>query len=174
MSIQNNKPGPDDSQEELDEDQNKPTPGSEDDTDQVDDDDLEDDLDEDDFDPKKALKKIRKQNSELKGLRSRAQEAEKKVNQTAEEKDKAITDLQTQLLRERVGRKTGLPDQLVERLKGDDEESMLKDAEALLEVFAKSRPPQQKPHEQLRGGGRPESEPDETDLRKIGARMFDR
>ena len=127
-----------------------------------------------DFDPKKALSKIRKQNSELKNLRDRAKQAEAKVEQTSEDKDKEIADLQTQLLRERVGRKTGLPDQLVERLNGDDEESMLKDAEDLLEVFAKSRPPTAKPHEQLRGGGRPESEPVEQDVRKIGARMFDR
>ena len=131
-------------------------------------------LDADDFDPKKALAKIKKQNSELKNLRDRAKQAEQKVEQTSEEKDKEISDLRTQLLRERVGRKTGLPDQLVERLNGDDEESMLADAEALLEVFAKSRPPSSKPHEQLRGGGRPESEPEETDVRKIAARMFDR
>ena len=131
-------------------------------------------LEGDNFDPKKVLAKIKKQNSELKNLRDRAKQAEAKVEQTSEDKDKEISDLQTQLLRERVGRKTGLPDQLVERLNGDDEESMLKDAEDLLEVFAKSRPPTAKPHEQLRGGGRPESEPVEQDVRKIGARMFDR
>ena len=138
-------------------------------------DDAEDDFStESDFDPAKVLKKLRKQNSELKNLRDRAKQAEQKVEQTSEDKDKEISNLQTQLLRERVGRKTGLPDQLVERLKGDDEESMLKDAEDLLEVFTKSRPPTAKPHEQLRGGGRPESEPVEQDVRKIGARMFDR
>lgn len=165
------------SQEDADEnDQNKPDADQNaDSADQVDDTDDGDEQElEVDFDPKKALSKIKKQNSELKGLRTRAQEAEKKVGQTTEEKDKEISDLQTQLLRERVGRKTGLPDQLVERLNGDDEESMLADAESLLEVFAKSKPPSTKPQEQLRGGGRPESEPDVTDVRKIAARMFDR
>lgn len=165
------------SQEDKDEDKNKPDTDQEGDpADQVgdlDDGDEQDEL-EVDFDPKKALSKIRKQNSELKGLRARTQEAEAKVNQTAEEKDKAISDLQTQLLRERVARKTGLPDQLVERLNGDDEESMLTDAESLLEMFAKTGPPSSKPHERLKGGGRPDNEPEETDVRKIAARMFDR
>ena len=126
------------------------------------------------FDAKKALAKIRKQNSELKGLRARAQEAEQKANKTSEEKDREIGDLQTQLLRERVARKTGLPDQLVERLNGDDEEAMLTDAESLLEMFAKTAPPSTRPHERLKGGGRPEDEPEETDVRKIAERMFRR
>lgn len=169
----------DESQVDDDQDgqQNKPEVDSEgnpvNDGDKPDDiDDIE--LDGEDFDPKKVLAKIKKQNSELRNLRERAKEAESKVEKTSEDKDKEISKLQTQLLRERVGRKTGLPDQLVERLNGDDEESMLKDAEGLLEVFAKSRPPTTKPHEQYRGGGRPESEPVETDLSKIGARMFGR
>lgn len=173
MSDQD-KPEVNESQEDLDD---QPKTNSEDDPaakagepDETDD--LE--LDGSDFDPKRVLAKIRKQNSELKNLRDRAQEAEKKVEQTSEDKDKEISDLQTQLLRERVGRKTGLPDQLVERLNGDDEESMLADAESLLEVFAKTGPPSDKPHERLRGGGRPETEPEETDVRKIAARMFDR
>lgn len=177
MSDQD-KPEVDESQVDDDQDgQNKPDVDSEgnpiNDGDKPDESD-DNELDADDFDPKKALAKIKKQNSELKNLRDRAKQAEAKVEQTSEDKDKEIQDLQTQLLRERVGRKTGLPDQLVERLNGDDEESMLKDAEDLLEVFAKSRPPSSKPHEQLRGGGRPESEPEETDVRKIAARMFDR
>ena len=177
MSDQD-KPEVDESQVDDDQDgQNKPDVDSEgnpiNDGDKPDEsDDIE--LEGDNFDPKKVLAKIKKQNSELKNLRDRAKQAEQKVEQTSEDKDKEISNLQTQLLRERVGRKTGLPDQLVERLKGDDEESMLKDAEDLLEVFAKSRPPTAKPHEQLRGGGRPESEPVEQDVRKIGARMFDR
>lgn len=177
MSDQD-KPEVDESQVDDDQDgQNKPDVDSEgnpiNDEDKPDEsDDIE--LDGDNFDPKKVLAKIKKQNSELKNLRDRAKQAEAKVEQTSEDKDKELNELRTQLLRERVGRKTGLPDQLVERLNGDDEESMLKDAEDLLEVFAKSRPPTAKPHEQLRGGGRPESEPVEQDVRKIGARMFDR
>ena len=178
MSDQDNKIV--ESQVDDDEGQNNPDskPDSKPEGDPADQaDDLEgadDDLDGDTFDPKKALAKIKKQNSELKNLRDRAKQAEAKVEKTSEDKDKELNELRTQLLRERVGRKTGLPDQLVERLKGDDEESMLKDAEDLLEVFTKSRPPTTKPHEQLRGGGRPESEPEETDVRKIAARMFDR
>lgn len=177
MSDQD-KPEVDESQVDDDQEgQNKPDVDSEgnpiNDGDKPDEsDDIE--LDGDNFDPKKVLAKIKKQNSELKNLRDRAKQAEAKVEKTSEDKDKEISDLQTQLLRERVGRKTGLPDQLVERLNGGDEESMLKDAEDLLEVFAKSQAPNTKPRENLRGGGRPESEPVEQDVRKIGARMFDR
>lgn len=117
------------------------------------------------------LDKVRKQNSELKNLRARAKEAEAKAS-TADDKDKQIAELQSTLLRERVARKSGLPDKLVERLVGDDEESLMADAEALLELFAKKSPPSSKPSEALRGGGRPEQEPEETDVSKIGARMF--
>lgn len=133
-----------------------------------------DEQDEDTFDPKRALRKIKKQNSELRNLRERAQEAEQKVNQTEQEKDQEIASLRSELLRSRVGLKTGLPEQVISRLKGDTEEEMLEDAESFMELFQKNRPPAPKPTEALRGGGRPETEPEETDLSKIADRMFSR
>lgn len=135
----------------------------------------QDDSDADEsFDAREALKKIRKQNSELKSLRARAKEAEQKANQSTEEKDRELSMLKSELLRTKVGAKTGLPEQIVERLKGDTEEEMLADAESFLEVVSPKRPPSQKPAEALRGGGRPAEEPEETDLSKIAERMFDR
>lgn len=135
----------------------------------------QDDSDADEsFDAREALKKIRKQNSELKSLRARAKEAEQKANQSTEEKDRELSMLRSELLRTKVGAKTGLPEQIVERLKGDTEEEMLADAESFLEVVSPKRPPSQKPAEALRGGGRPAEEPEETDLSKIAERMFDR
>lgn len=135
----------------------------------------QDDSDADEsFDAREALKKIRKQNSELKSLRARAKEAEQKANQSTEEKDRELSMLRAELLRTKVGAKTGLPEQIVERLKGDTEEEMLADAESFLEVVSPKRPPSQKPAEALRGGGRPAEEPEETDLSKIAERMFDR
>lgn len=125
------------------------------------------------FDAPEALKKIRKQNSELKNLRERARTAEQKA-EGVEDKDKEIQSLRSEILRTKVGAKMGLPDQLVERLKGDTEEELLADAEQFLEFISPKRPPQQKPTEALRGGGRPAEEPEETDLEKIGDRMFGR
>lgn len=129
---------------------------------------------EDSFDAQAALKKIRQQNREVAKYRHRAKEAEAKVDQTAEEKDRELSMLRSELLRTKVGAKTGLPEQIVERLKGDTEEEMLADAESFLEIVSPKRPPSQKPAEALRGGGRPAEEPEETDLSKIAERMFDR
>lgn len=137
--------------------------------------DQRDDLDTgESFDAQEVLRKIRKQNSELKSLRARAKDAEQKANQSTEEKDRELSSLRVELLRTKVGAKTGLPEQIVERLKGDTEEEMLADAESFLEIVSPKRPPSQKPAEALRGGGRPAEEPEETDLSKIAARMFDR
>lgn len=125
------------------------------------------------FDATKAAEKIRKLQSESKNLRTRAKQAEDKAA-GVEEKDSRISTLEAELLRERVARKLSLPDELVDRLRGDDEDSMLADAEKLVELLAPRRPSSQRPVEKLRGGGDPDREPEETDLSKIGARMFHR
>jgi hypothetical protein len=137
------------------------------------DDDSKDDW-RNDFDPEKAREKIRKQNSELKGLRNRAKEAEEKAK-GADEKDQQISAQEATILRYEVAFDLGLPKELASRLRGNDREEMLKDAEALLELVSTGkRPPTKRPAENLRGGGEPEREPEETDLSKLGARMFRR
>ena len=107
-------------------------------------------------------------------LLSKLDHATADLDRLREEKDQEIASLRSELLRSRVGAKTGLPEQVVSRLKGDTEEEMLEDAESFMELFQKSRPPAPKPTEALRGGGRPETEPEETDLSKIADRMFSR
>ena len=66
-----------------------------------------------------------------------------------------------------------MTNELIDRLRGDDEESMLADAEKLVGLL-KPPAPRRKPTETLRGGGEPDTEPEETDLAKLGARMFRR
>jgi hypothetical protein len=118
-----------------------------------------------DFDPDKAAERIRKIQSENKNLRERAKTAEKKA-EGADEKDQRITSLEAELLRERVGRRLNLPDELVDRLRGNNEEEILADAEKLVAIVSKPTPGGGKPSERLRGGGEPDQEP-EPDLRKL-------
>lgn len=118
-----------------------------------------------DFDADKAADRIRKYQSENKNLRERAKAAEAKAA-GVDEKDSTISKLQGELLRERVGRRLNLPDELVDRLRGDNEEDILADAEKLVAIVGKSSGGSTRPTERLRGGGEPDSEP-EPDLRKI-------
>jgi len=124
----------------------------------------DDDPGEDNFDPKRALSKIRKLNSENKNLREREKAAEGKVS----ESDKRIADLESELLRVRVGAKLGLPEELIDRLKGNSSEEILADAEKLLALVGGSKPPTQKPSTALRGGGDPATPP-EDDPKQIVA-----
>ena len=117
------------------------------------------------FDADKAADRIRKLQSEAKNLRERAKAAEQKAA-GVDEKDQRITSLQAELLRERVGRRLGLPDELVDRLRGTSEDEILADAEKLVAIVGKPAPGGGKPSERLRGGGEPDTEP-EPDLRKI-------
>jgi len=131
----------------------------------------EDDKDEA-WDPERAKRKIGKVNSENKALRERATTAEKKAA-TADELAQENGGLKATVLQLEIGYELGLPLAIAKRLQGSTREEMLADAEALVELVAPTkRPPTNRPTETLRGGGQPEREPEETDTRKIGARMF--
>lgn len=130
-------------------------------------------VEDDKFDPDRALAKIKKLNSEAENLRKRAKEAEDKAA-GSDEKDTRIKALEAENLRIRVGAKHGLPEELIERLRGESEEEILADAEKLLAFVTPRRPPTDKPAEHLRGGTAPTAEPEETDVSKIGERMFRR
>lgn len=137
-------------------------------------DDPQEPSDGDRFDPDKALEKIRKLNSEAANLRKRLKETESKAA-NAGEKDTRITALEAENLRLRVGAKHGLPAALIDRLQGVTEEEILADAEKLLDLVSPTkRPPTARPTERLRGGTEPTQEPEETDVSKIGERMFRR
>lgn len=116
------------------------------------------------FDADKAAERIRKLQSEAKNLRERAKTAEQKAA-GADEKDQRISSLEGELLRERVGRRLNLPDELVDRLRGNSEEEVLADAEKLVSIVGKT-PGTKRPTETLRGGGDPDEDP-APDLRKI-------
>lgn len=126
-----------------------------------------------DFDATKALEKIRKLNSENKNLREAKKVAEEKAA-GSDEKDKRVLALEAEVRRVRIGAKHGLPEELIDRLRGDTEEEILADAETLLALVARRTPPTGKPTEHLRGGGGQPAEPDETDPDKIAERMFRR
>jgi hypothetical protein len=133
----------------------------------------EDDRDEA-WDPERARRKIGKVNSENKALRERATAAEKKAA-SAQDLEQENGGLKATVLQLEVGYELGLPLAIAKRLQGSTREEMLADAEALVELVAPAkRPPSNRPAEQLRGGGNPEREPEETDLKKLGARMFER
>lgn len=130
------------------------------------DDDNKDDAD--DFDPARALSKIKKLNSENRQLRAAKKAAEGKAA-GSDEKDSRIKTLEAENLRIRIGARHGLPDELIDRLKGDTEEEILADAEKLLAIVAGRKPPTQRSKETLRGGGNPQVEVEETDPRKLAA-----
>ena len=106
------------------------------------------------LDPDKSLEKIRKLNSEAAALRKRAKDAEEKA-QNAEGTGERVTALEAENMRLKVAVKLNgaLPEDLIERLRGDTEEEMLKDAETLLAHFERRKPPTQQSREKLRGGG---------------------
>lgn len=125
------------------------------------------------WDPERAKRKIAKLNSEAANLRKRLTEAPKAEDAAA--KDKRITDLEAASLRYEVALDLELPKQVAKLLQGSNRDEMVAHAEELLELFSPAkRPATRRPAEQLRGGGDPEREPDETDIKKLGERMFSR
>lgn len=104
------------------------------------------------FDSEKALAKIRKANAEAQALRARAKEAETKAA-TAEALAARVPELEATLVRERVARRLGLPDELVDRLRGATEAEVLADAESLVKLVTPKAPPKSaKPVESLQTG----------------------
>ena len=126
------------------------------------------------FDAAKALAKIKRINSENANLRAAKKAAEEKAAKV-DEKDARITALEVDLLRVRTGAKLGLPDKLIDRLRGTTEEEITADAEELLKVVAGRVPPSQRPQD--RAGGTPAgggSGEKVESLDDIAARMFRR
>lgn len=104
------------------------------------------------FDETRAREKIKKANAEAASLRKRlkeleplaakVQEAEQSKLSTEERFAQQITEATTRaeraearILRMSVARAAGLPDDLADRLQGDDEEALTADAERLAELF---------------------------------------
>jgi hypothetical protein len=127
------------------------------------------------WDPEKAREKIRKANAEAKALRERAKTAETSVG----DKDRRISELESTLLREKVGRKLGLEDdddsrEFLDRLKGSTEEEILADAEKLLGLMQSrgqknNPPPGRRPSEDIKGGRDSEVVYENDDPAKLAA-----
>ncbi|AHI04378.1 hypothetical protein CFAL_12020 (plasmid) [Corynebacterium falsenii DSM 44353] len=132
----------------------------EDDDSQVDDDSSDDDDDEDDSprdeDIQKLIRKNRKTNRENQKLRERATAAEHKLAQFM------------------AAQETGLPADMALRLQGSTPEELKADAEKLKELFSNRRfVPGGLPGDGVRFGS-DEGDSTETDLTKIGARIYER
>lgn len=122
---------------------------------------------EDAWDADRALAKIRKLNSEIRATKERLKAAE----ETAKEGDPRVGELETKNLHLRVGLRLGLPEELIDRLRGSTEEEVMEDAEGLLALVNPKRPTDGRPKQRLRGGTEPAQEPEETDPRKLAAQV---
>jgi hypothetical protein len=110
------------------------------------------------FDEARAREKIKKTNAEAAALRKRVKalevfeqqaqaaeqaklsDSERFTAQLAEATKRAET-AEKLLLRTTVARRAGLPDELVDRLVGDDEEALEADAQRLAELFGEKQAP---------------------------------
>lgn len=87
---------------------------------------------------------------------------------------KRVAELEFDQMRRDVAADKGLPAKFARRLTGTTREELEADADDLLDTLPKPEPKTpltQKPKESLRGGGRPDEEPEETDPRKLAARI---
>lgn len=135
----------------------------------------------------------RKKNSENRNLRARLKELEplaqkaKELEEATKSESEKLSERLTkaeqaaaETLKLRVALRKGLTEVQAKRLVGATEEELEADAEELLASFGggegdKPKPRVSgKPREKLRGGNDPDEEPEETDVRKLGARMFSR
>lgn len=134
--------------------------GSESESREDDDEAGDDDGADDTFDAARALAKIKKANSEAKTQRERAK--------AAEDRAKGLEPAKREAAEQRVARRLGLPDtkevdEFLSRLKGETVDELAEDAEKLLSLMApkdEKKSTTTRPKERLRGGGKPDDEPD--------------
>lgn len=144
--------------------------------------------------PKWARDALSKANKEAASYRKKAQEAEPilKKYQESEDAKKSETERLTanltaaeeraksaelKHLKLEIGLAKGLTAAQCKRLTGETQEELEADADDLIEAFGGSKSKDDKgklsgrPREKLRGGGDPEDEPEETDPRKLAAKI---
>lgn len=131
-----------------------------------------------DFSPNKAYRRIREQARSIEQLKKAAQDAEqnakRNANSVVDDLTKERDSIAQENLRLSVGYELGLPLALAKRLSGGTREELIADAEELVKIAGGGPVRPRKPVEALRAGGEGDREPEETDLQKIGARMFRR
>lgn len=150
------------------------------------------------FDAERAKEKIAKANREAEALRKRLKELEAKAAKLDElenagkselerltaqtqEAERKAQEAEARALRLEVAANKGLTPAQAKRLVGSSVEELEADADELLATFAPADPgdpkptPSGKPREQLKpGSGDPDEPVAETDVRKLGERMFAR
>lgn len=119
------------------------------------------------WDADRARTKIRKLNAEIRKTKEKLRAQEEAANNPNPETQAEVAKLQAENLRLRVGARLGLPDELIDRLRGDSEEAVLEDAEKLLALITPSRPSDGRPKPRVSGGTEPAVEREETDPRKL-------
>lgn len=159
------------------------------------------DADQDDADPKpgKGKRIVRKKNAENRNLRTRLRESEEKAkqwdnhvakNKSKEEQDaeklaeteKRASTSESELIRLRVALRKGLTEKQAARLVGETEEDLEADADEFLAELGGGEDDKERraertdkvrtrPRTRLKGGGRPDDEPDETDPRKLADKV---
>lgn len=148
------------------------------------------------FDEERAKAKIRKANSEAEQLRKRLKDAEAKAakydeledaNKSEQQKladkvaeaERKAQEAEARALRFEVAHERGLTAAQAKRLVGTTREELDADATELLDSFKAPEAdgdkggagPARKPTENLRGGGAPNEEPEETDPLKLAAQV---
>lgn len=106
------------------------------------------------------------------------EEAKKTQEQRLSEQMTAIrtenAELKLDKLRTEIAHDKGLPPKWAKRLTGTTREEIEADADDLADTLPQPEPRavlSRKPRENLRGGGRPDDEPEETDPRKLAAKI---
>lgn len=100
--------------------------------------------------------------------------AEERLTERLQSLESENNTLKLDKLRADVASAKGLPAKWAKRLTGTTREELEADADDLAETLpqpAPNVPLSQKPRENLRGGGRPDEEPEETDPRKLAAKI---
>ncbi|GGA72562.1 hypothetical protein GCM10011490_24170 [Pseudoclavibacter endophyticus] len=127
-------------------------------TEDADDDEAGDEGEQDDdagfdgpFDAKRARRAIDKARADRKQAAQRATDAEKSAK-----------EMQRENLQLKVAMKLGVPASLASRLNGDDFDAMVEDASTLLDELGIGKPETQQPKPRLRGGARPNQDPDRS------------
>ncbi|MFD4442516.1 hypothetical protein ACFWPK_22375 [Nocardia sp. NPDC058519] len=96
---------------------------------------------------------------------------EQRLNDQLAQVQQENAELKANQLRADVAAAKGLTPKQAARLRGATREELEADADDLLEDFPKPVPLTQQPREQLRGGGKPDAEPEENDPHKLAARI---
>ncbi|MGW4114816.1 hypothetical protein ACWEFJ_28410 [Actinosynnema sp. NPDC004786] len=158
-------------------------------------DDADDDQDDDQDDKPRGKRALRKKNSENRNLRRRLTQAEEdaqkwrdyQASQKTDQEKQAdrLTEAETRLgkvenenVRLRIALSKGLTLKQAMRLVGDTEEELEADADDFLAELGekpgrtdKTDKVKTRPRTALKGGARPDEEPDETDPRKLAAKV---